>query len=289
MTNGRSGNTSQQHGTDFENLVKTAHMFPGACNAHRSGVAIHDIEGKFDPLLGLDTSIKAVGNGVIGLADAPRFYEINIHRRFVIGEWEQEDEETKIFRRLHQLIMPLGILREARGDLSPAEVLDFHMRIASFPPGALAAKAARAEAEWIKQEIAGRHGIVRFDFKIDDFKQRRLQLSVAVADMIAAVAGKPDYVGTNGSMPLHTVHDRSFCQYPLPLRLLSPRRRIDASGRDDAGCEEVGGTLFEIAPQVASKPARRTAAARRTPVRRDERTRDNGRMDLDLQRQLFGS
>lgn len=283
---GQTGNTSQRHGTDFENLVKTAHMFPGACNAHRSGVSVHDIEGRHDPVLGLDTSVKATGNGVVPLADGPRFYEINVVRRFIVGEWEQVDERIKLFRRIHHLITPLGALNAMRGDLTAAEVLDFHMRIASFPEGPEAANAARAEAEWIKKAIEGRHGSVRFDFKIDDHKQRRLQLTIGLGDMIAALAGRPDYMAGGHVQPLYTVHDREFCQYPLPIALISPRRRIETTPR---AAEEIAqDKLFDLpaSPAPTRGPAR--SAARRTPVRQDQRAAANG-MDRDLQEVLFGA
>lgn len=284
-----ASNTSQQHGTDFDNLMKTAHIFPGACNVNRSGNAIHDIEGSLDPVFSLATSIKATGNGTIGLADAARFYEISIHRRFLVGEWTQINERKKIFTKIHEFILPLGVLKRIRGDLSPTEVLDFHKRIASYPAGPKAAKAARGEAQWIKTEIAGRHGKVSFDFKIDDNKQRRLQLSISIQDMIDAVENEPEYVRGNQRQALHVLHDEEFCQYVLPIAILSPKRIMKPAGQSlmdgPANIDE----LFGILPETEGKPVdHKLATTRRMPRRQDEQAGADI-FEEPSQNNLFGS
>lgn len=289
MKNKENGNTSQQHGTDVENLMKTAHMFPGACDAHRLRNAIHDIEGKFDPKFGLDTSIKAVGNGTIGLADATRFYEINIPRRYLVVDWKQINEEEKQLERVHEFIFPLSVLKEIRGNLTAVEVLDYHKRIAAYPAGKDAAAIARSEADWIKKAIAGRHGIVTLDFKIDDYEQRRLQLTVRTKALIEIAEGKPDYEANGHRQPLYTLHEGRFCQYRLPFPILSTKRRIDPAERDRTPDDPQTGVLFELPATTDFQPSHISAAARRTPVRQDERAKAAEGMDRDLQIRLFGS
>ena len=262
-----SKNTSQQHGIDFDNLIKTTHLFPGACNVYRAGNSVHDIEGELDPVYGIATSIKTTGNGTIGLADAARFYEINIHHRFIIGEWTQINERKKLFTKIHDIILPLRILNKLRGELTVDQVLDFHKRIAAYPKGKNAAETARAEAKWIKKEIAGKHGKVCFEFKIDDDKQRRLQLSIKLQDMIDAVKNEPLYVSGKNSRPLHIMHDEEFCQYVLPIPILSTTRIIQPvqAIKPDNGVNTLFGSLPESHPVNIA-----TSTTRRTPRRQDE-------------------
>ena len=291
--NGESGgNTSQQHGIDVENIIKTTWKFPGACNGHRTGNAVHDIERRYDPVFGLDTSIKTTGNGSIPLADATRFYEINVPRRLMSVDWEKIDEETKDLVRIHEFILTMSLLRKVRGDLTATEVLDYHKRIASYPVGPEAAAAARAEAVWIKKEIKERHGILTFHFKIDEYDQRRLQLTVPTAELIALAEQEPDYVACGNSQAAYVLHKDRLCQYKLPFTLISPPRRIDLSKKQAMQAtksETQHETLFEITESSDYRPTASRTAARRTVHRQDERTKGHGGMDLDLQERLFGS
>lgn len=276
-------NTSQQHGTDFENLMKTTHIFSNACNASRSGVAVHDIEGRHDRRFHLDTSVKAIGGGTIYLADGPRFYEINTPRRYLIGEWVQVNETLKHFVRIHELIVPYRLHKKACGDITAAEVLDYHNRIAGYPGGKEAANAARAERDWINGAIEGRRGIVHFDFKIDNHTQRRLQLSVSLKEFIDLVRNEPDYETGQYSQPLYTLHEEAFCQYPLPIALYSPGRTIVNSTPQQREEDDVNAQLFPI-EEVTSSLVQGGAPMKRTPNRRD----DQEKMDPETQRLLFG-
>ena len=282
MGNGTT-NTSQQHGTDWENLVKTAWMFDGACNHHRSGVARHDIERRFDRRFGLDTAVKAMSarSDSIGMADAPRFFEMAIHRRLLVGQWEQVDEDRKEFVRVHEFILTKAVHRELIRDITASQVLRYHNMIANRGEGPTAADAARGDKNLILEEVKGRHHpALRFDFKIDRHKQRRLQVSLSLSGLIDLVKDMDDYVGLDReTQPLHVLHDERFCQYPLPIAILSPPRVIvpKAAKQEKADNEN---TLFDCAEQRA--PAGMVTAGR-SPVRRDSR------MDEDLQKELFGS
>lgn len=282
MGNGTT-NTSQQHGTDWENLVKTSWMFDGACNHHRSGVARHDIERRFDRRFGLDTAVKAMsaGSDSIGMADGPRFFEMAIHRRLLVGQWEQVDEDRKEFVRVHEFILTKGVHRELVRDITASQVLRYHNTIANRGEGEKAANAARADRDLILQEVEGRHHpALRFDFKIDRHKQRRLQVCLSLSGLIDLVKDMDDYVGLHReTQPLHVLHDERFCQYPLPIPILSPPRVIvpKAVKQDKADNEN---TLFDCAEQ---RPPAGMVTAGRSPVRRDSR------MDEDLQKELFGS
>jgi len=279
-------NTSQKHGNDFENLMKTAHMFNGACNISRSGVAINDIEGKCDLKFGLITSVKVVKRGSwIGLADATRFFEINSPRRFIIGEWEQAEEEAKEFDLIHELIAPLSLIKKMRGSLRADQVRDFHMRIAECPYGKAGAITARAIRDEILASIKGLTGILRFDFKIDDYQERRLQLSVKLEDLIALTKDKGEYCANGYNQKFYTLHEKRFCQYPLPITILSPQRLIVP--RQQPLTVSKPEMLFDAPEQVETPSRAINPAARRAPVRRDDVEASKG-MDKDLQDKLFG-
>ncbi len=219
-------NTSQQHGIDFENLIKASHNFAGACNAARSGIAVHDIEARFDRKFGIATSVKVTGSNNIGLADAARFYDINIHRRFIIGEWIQQNSKCKLFVGIHEFILPVSLLTRIRGNIEADEVLSYHRSISAFSKGPDGARQAREEAEKIKNMVAGRTGKIKFEFKIDDRNERRLQAAIKLTDLIAATEKEPLYEANGHSQPLYQYHDTSFCQYMLPIAILSPARQI---------------------------------------------------------------
>jgi hypothetical protein len=283
-------NTSQQHGTDFENLVKTMHMFPGACNETRNVNDKDDIAAKHDKKFGLATSVKAVKeNGIIGLADAIRFYEINAARRFIIGEWVQANEEEKHFVRIHEFIIPYGLLREIRGEILVDQIKEYHMRIAECEEGKAGATIARAARDRILEYVEGKTGIVRLNFKIDDYKQRRLQLTIGLADLIEATRGKGVYSGFHDSQPIYTLHQGRMCQYRLPFVIFSPSRRIEKSSTETMDSDEDRAMLipFEDAP-IITRPAQRDLGMRRTPQRLDDKQKREEEADEGFLKFLWG-
>lgn len=286
-----ANNTSQQHGLEFENLIKVSRMFCGAANVARTGHESFDVEGACDPKFGLATSVKTAKGDWIGLADAERFCQIGLPWRLIHGPWVQEDARIKRYDAIHEMIIPLGVMRKVVGDLTPERVLGWHNDIASFAAGEEGATAARQRRDEILAEIRGRHGILRLDFKIDHLEQRRLQFSIRLSRLAELLKDLPDYQGNGHSQPLHVIHAGEFHQYPLPIRLISPPRRIDktltAAASDDA-------ILFEREEMGAPCPAQEPVAAaaaeydplhalfgaapprplrRAVPVRREERER----------------
>ena len=285
MDNQKGGNTSQMHGKDFENLLKTTWNFKGACDHHRKSNAIIDIEAKHDQRLGISTSVKfVVENGRPGLSDATRFFELTPPHRLAVGEWRQVNDTTKSVMRIHEFLLMPDIMSTICGNITAAEVLHFHMRIASHPLTPAGAKAARLDRDEMKARFAGRHHeMLSFDCKAGEYQERRLQLSIDLRGLIAFfqdyAKGKSGYRGKDGSIqPHYQVFEESYCQYPLPFLLLSQPRRL----RQNIASEqpEKGPALFEIEPSTAPVSASSVTAPR--IVRRQD-----DRMDEDLQRKLF--
>jgi len=253
MSDNHTGNTSQKHGHHLENLLKTTEMFNGACNAYRPANAPIDIERRHDRLLGLDTYVKTIKEGTaVHLSNAPRFYDISIPSRFMIGEWIQLTDELKRFLRIHELILTPKILNIIRGNITYEEMCEYHRCIASTPKGKDGAELARKERKRIEKAIKGRHhDILTVQCKIGDEDERRVQLTIDLAGLINLVlemtAGKK-YQAGNGNEQLHYVlHTDRISQYPLPFDMFSTERRF---GRDCIMPPAIDdhGPLFNLMP-----------------------------------------
>lgn len=253
MSDDQSGNTSQKHGLHLENLLKTTEMFNGACNAYRPANAIIDIERRHDALLGLDTYVKAIKEGTaVHLANAPRFYDISIPSRFMIGEWIQINDELKRFVRIHELILTPSILKIIRGKITYQEMCEYHDRIASTPKGRAGADLARKERDRILSAVKGRHhDILTVNCKIGDENERRVQLTISLQgliDLVREMTGDNCYRANNGNEQLHyLVHTKRICQYLLPFDLLSSERRF-GQARSIQPIIDDHGPLFDLQP-----------------------------------------
>ena len=265
-----SDNTSQRHGIDFENIVKTLWMFHNATNVQRSGIATFDIGRDCDLALGLSTSVKSTGTDSIGLADAARFCAINLPWRMIVGVWSQHGE-IKSFHRVHEMIVTLSAMKRIIGEMTEERVLAYHNEIASFASGEKAAAEARRRVAQIKAETEGRTGILRLDFKIDKDDQRRLQASLSLKDLVAILRSMDPYVVRGVAHPLHTVHEDFFHQLVLPLQLRSVKRHIEREDRDRA--PDAPGLLIEHVPVPMLPSDDPAPLIRATPVRHDERPR----------------
>lgn len=285
-------NTSQGHGVELENMIKISRMFSGAANIARTGAETFDIEAKCDRVFGLPTQIKTAAGDWIGLADAENFTRIELPWRLIYSQWKQVNDRLKIYEKIHELIIPLGVMRRILGDMTPEIALEWHNDVASFAAGPEGAAAARKRAAEIKRDNKGRHGLLRLDFKIDDRDQRRLQFSIRFSVLAGLVAGLEDYRSSNGhTQPHHVVHTEEFHQHPLPIRLLSPRRHIERNAE-----EKSEAILFDDAPRIdlsvqrgLIETATQGASLRRPiPVRRDERDRKRRAAIDTRQTALFG-
>lgn len=253
MTDDQSGNTSQKHGLHLENLLKTTEMFNGACNAYRPANAVIDIGRRHDRFLGLDTYVKAIKEGTaVHLANAPRFYDISIPSRFMVGEWIQINDELKRFLRIHEIILTPAILKVIRGKITYEEMCEYHDRIASTPRGRAGADLAREERKRIEKAIEGRHHpILTVNCKIGDEDERRVQLTISLQGLINLVremTGDNPYRSSNGNEQLHyLVHTKRICQYPLPFDMLSSERRFGQGNIIQPDFEDHG-PLFDLQP-----------------------------------------
>lgn len=212
-------NGGQRHGKEFELEIRDCGLFPGASADPAGHNARFDIDGRFDPALGLPTSIKATGNAGVMLADARRFWQIETHFRMIVGCYRQRGP-WKEFDVIHEFLLGPAELGRLRGSSNLAAIERLHrgIGIAAFPRGQ--ERAARA---WFVSEslrLHDRNAFVGLRRKIDGRGQRRVQCEVPLA-RLAEVARAGD---------MHRIYDRRLGDLTLPLRIASRRRFDRASG-----------------------------------------------------------
>lgn len=221
-----SGATSQQHGRVFERYVRDSGRFVDAINSKASSSEAIDINASFDKRLNLHTSVKVVGSGAIGLADAVRFYEIEGPFRMIIGHWKQVTPEIKHVTRVHEVIITAKTLKRLRGDITADEIRAMQEVYAAFPAGPVGKAAARKASERMMLGVGRRKGLVSLEFKADNKTQRRLQLSVRLKTLLNAVDDDKLYTQGGLTVPTREDHERGYYAFELPFEIESGRRQF---------------------------------------------------------------
>ena len=207
----------QFHGKSFEDWVKGC-RFPGAADGGRSNTADFDVEARFDRGLGLPTSIKSGRGRHVALSDARRFWAIGREFRLLYGQYRQIGDE-KNFGLVHEFLITPDILNGLRGEITAVDVEALHvgLGLALFPEGQHFAARAWVRAE--KAKLSGRRGQIILNPKIDSKKQRRLQCSIKLGDLIAACEPSGRYI----------LHHQKVGTCFLPFRLESAKRQFSKS------------------------------------------------------------
>lgn len=223
---------SQMHGKVFENWIKSANgIFSYAASDRRRGANdMFDIGAEDDQKRKMPTSIKVAkanqnGEGTIALSDARVFWQSFDYRpyRLLVGLYRQE-EGTKRFYEIHEFILQesKSAKKQMLGEVSLKEVQDFHSRLGQFAAGADNAKRAREWAREQKERLKDRMGAVQLNPKIDSKKQRRLQCSVALSQLLSIAKESGD----------HALYAERFGVHPLPLEIVSGRRAFRKAGQE---------------------------------------------------------
>lgn len=215
----------QSHGTQFEAIIHPA--FPGAADAV-SHTAIFDIAADHDQVNHLPTSLKTTHNKTIGLADARRIMALDEPFRLVVGSYVQKSGHKEV-QVIHEFEITPGEWNTLKGGLPDQVVSDFHEKLRSYPEGAhMEARAwARQEKEKLKQAYSNSQ--IQLNPKIDSQHQRRLQASIKLDQLVAAVAS-------------YTCHRESFREIALPIVLESGLRqrhwKVPSHPSEDEGSPE---------------------------------------------------
>ena len=198
---------SQHHGNIFEHRVRKA--FGVVETLPVQYTARFDIESAHDPE-GLPTSIKATGTGIVCMADARRVFEIQEPFRLVVGAYHQVSGQ-KVFHQVHEFHVQPDEWQTLQGHLPLGQVAAFHQKLTEFKEGDH--EAARQWAKTRKAELGTQYPEAKLQLtpKIDSKKQRRLQASIHLKDLIDAVAD-------------HRCHQTDYRGLKLPLTLASTSR-----------------------------------------------------------------
>jgi hypothetical protein len=254
--------TSQDHGKALERVVRDSGRFPGAIGSKSSETDAIDIEARYDEVLDLYTSVKATGDGWIGLADAIRFYEIDRPFRIIAGEWKQTTPTMKTFPILHEMIVTMKTLTRMHDRIGLDRIREMHAEYASYEAGPIGKAEAKKAATRMTKQCAHLKGLVRLDFKGDDKGQRRLQLSVKLIALINAVKDDPNYVHKGLVVPTYLQERSWYHAVPLPIEVQSTVRRFS----DPDMIPQIG--MDVAAPQVLAADPDRILTTR--PLRRQD-------------------
>lgn len=204
---------SQGHGNDFEARIKSSGGISSRVAATRV-VPSFDILGKDDTEHGYPTSIKSTGSARIDLADARRFWNSFDYApyRIIVGKYDQKGTIKK-FVKIHEFIIQEDHRRVFCGSVNYDEIRSFHedISLSKFPEGQH--EEARERAQELKSSLEDRLGLVMLNRKIDSKRQRRLQCSVNLPEMIDEL--KESYV----------LHTGSFGSLKLPFPIPSGKRQ----------------------------------------------------------------
>ncbi len=217
--------SNQLHGKSFEDLVKAA-LFQGAADRSRSVNSEFDVEGDFDRIYGLPSSIKTTSGKTVGLADARRFWRNNTAYRMLVCSYTQQGT-TKLFHQVDEIFLHGEMFPALKGSISLEEITEIHFGfgITRFPEG------MHVEARaWVKeriQKVQDRIGLVVLNPKIDSESQRRLQCSVSLPALIKLAEEHPPYRSPNGRAANSNYFGHrariGFVQLPFPMVDSGPR------------------------------------------------------------------
>ena len=163
------------HGKRYEDSIKAS--FIGASDCRRVNTSKWDIESKFDKIRNIPTIIKTTKSDTVCMADATRFWGIDLFPyRLLIGTYNQNGD-IKDFSKMYEFIISEEEHNKIIGNLSLEEVSQFHNDICSFKYGQH--EKAREFAKNKKIDLQYKT-LVQLNPKIDSDSQRRLQCSLSI-------------------------------------------------------------------------------------------------------------
>jgi hypothetical protein len=163
----------------------------------------------------LPTSIKSTGSNIVGLSDARSFFAISEKFRMLVGRYKQAGPH-KVFKTVHEFILTPTILADLRGEVTWEDVDKFHngLRLDAFPVGSH--PEARQWARQRKVAIADKRSMITLNPKIDSKRQRRLQCSLRLSELIELCSPHETY----------KLHEDSIGDLVLPIKQISSARHL---------------------------------------------------------------
>ena len=133
----------------------------------------------------------------------------------LVGHYTQNGPH-KVFKTIHEFILTPTILAELRDEVTLEDVVHFHngLRLDSFPVGSHSE--ARQWARQRKAALAHKQSMVTLNPKIDSIRQRRLQCSLRLSDLIELCSSHETY----------KLHEDSIGDLVLPIKQISSARHL---------------------------------------------------------------
>ena len=171
----------QAHGNRYEDQV--IQRITGVSKAHYETLvpggytSIHDlVEGI---LTDRNISVKTTCNNTIDCGDALRRYDHNDYD-MIVGVYDKSGIHTehtfRITPDMHHLLW---------GDITREELAEFVLFVKTIPHGKAAQQATKQERETWKKALEAKGGLFRLHAKVDSKKQRRVQCSLKITQLLS--------------------------------------------------------------------------------------------------------
>lgn len=175
---------NQLHGKKYEKYIMNA--FPKALSKELPITSHWDILSEYDEELFIPTSIKTTKNNIIWLSDARNFISNHESFRLIVAQYNQKNGYKEFYNLLEFIITP-EILDKIIGDLKIDFVKEFHESINKFGYGKENQILARDISKKFKELNKETKTLITLNPKIDSKRQRRLQCSIKISDLIKVI------------------------------------------------------------------------------------------------------
>ncbi|MBI3622464.1 hypothetical protein HY212_00085 [Candidatus Pacearchaeota archaeon] len=204
---------NQLHGKEFEDYIKA--QFPGSSDSSRGRDSFFDIEGRYDKIKKLPTSIKLSINNNIAMADARKFYDNKKTMRLLIGFYKQMGN-IKNVEKAKVYIITEEELEIIKGGYTQEEIYSFHEKLKLFGPGQHLEAREFGSQEVHRLKQLHPNALLRLNPKVDSKNQRRLQCSINLSDLEKVVVDKKEHLEEFGTLV-------------FPLRIKSSARELKST------------------------------------------------------------
>lgn len=196
---------NQNHGVVFEGIIKKE----CGINEEISHTEVFDIPVPLDLV---NTSIKTMKRDNIGLGDAVRIHSYDTDIKFIVGKYVQEGDVKKIIEII-DVFYSKEDWDKVKGNCTIEQIKEYRDAIKEYKEGEHkeARKYCKAQKKMLKETTTS---LIKLNPKVDSKKQRRLQCSIGINDLIE-----------NSSS--HEVYKEQYKSLPLPIIIQSSSREFN--------------------------------------------------------------
>ena len=172
----------QQHGNLYEDIVITLLTGMSKLTLDNSYTSTWDIPPGISGEL--PVSIKSTGCESVACSDILRMVSHNNYK-LVVGKYKQVGKEKHFYKQYTFTITPKDMKR-LWGDINIDTITPFVEFVRNIPAGREAQQATKQQRDIMKSQLQLSGGIFTINPKVDSKKQRRVQCSVTLSNLIAS-------------------------------------------------------------------------------------------------------